>query len=197
MDIEHEGSARDGSSADAPPQIDLLPSDIGFSDLGPGPGCDPTLALVQTVNGKMVVCLSNSSTTWYNQCEASSLCDIAGGWILCPASTYRAAFGPGANPPPASSAGQAWVAGCVRDGGKLTLPTDGTCSCSNTGSVTTVPVGWSCATQMTTFNSSARQLGLATSQSCNLVGLQDPSTAGFWMPQSALANKRQAVCCHP
>jgi hypothetical protein len=132
----------------------------------------------------MVVCKGAAVT----QCQASTLC--AAGWHLCTATEYLDRGGT------ALGYAGAWIQSCIRVNNKVTAPTDALCPSCVPGSAGYATVMWECGGGYGNALTSD-QLVPVTASACMRLGIDDPSTAGFWYPGSAGTPRSAAACCYP
>ncbi len=163
------------------------PGDGPRADVGSVGGCAPGNEAV-IVDQNLVFC--TAPTPLYSQCTAAMACDGAAGWRLCPAPSYLQRFAVAHPPVP-----QAWIAGCVRDGGQTMSPTSTVCSSCTSATTTAIEVAWSCTTHLAAAITAAREAGLVSESQCLRVGANAVATAGYWLPQWAGALKSAAACC--
>jgi len=138
-------------------------------------------------NGKMVICLNAGNAM--DLCHIGVVCNSAGGWQLCPPADYLANGGASTPQPLPATLG-----GCIRDNGTLTAPTPGICSSCGYGAAATAEIAWTCSSSAASSGNGA-YVGLMTYATCNRVGVNTPSTAGYWAPLGPSATHTRVVCC--
>jgi hypothetical protein len=196
-----DGRPRDTSRGDGPNPADTAAQDLGGSDTLQSDSSTPTGpctlpgTLDLQVSPQLAFC--SKPAPWpMSQCNAVTSCNLAAGWSLCRASVYKTLY---ANQAPPRA--DAWLAGCVRDGGDITFaPTDQPCSdCAPMPTGANLTNGWECGGSHQSWSGGiSAYVGVLTYSSCKRVGINDPSTAAYWwpVPASNAAGGAFAACCH-
>ncbi|MCB9557379.1 MAG: hypothetical protein H6707_14830 [Deltaproteobacteria bacterium] len=193
--------ASDGPVSDSAARDSALPVEAAVPDAATPPAdgsaatdgtaplpCSAKAAALLPPLNNIAFCRSNATVS-VTQCDAEALCNVAGGWRLCTASEYRAAYTQ--QPPPSLSYG-AWIAGCVRSSGVVSAPVDAICNCAATAGAN-VSYGWSCD-NLDVVGSIFLEVGLYSHQRCYRAG-QSTDTGAYWKPIIAAASLLEAVCC--
>jgi hypothetical protein len=189
-----DAAKSDGPGPDSKHVDQTQATDTPASDLPTSPCKPPAVMFFQ--KGNFAAC---EKAVPVNQCQAAALCNVAAGWKLCPASTYKAAFTSKQFLPVIYLY---WLAGCVLDGNTANLvsPTDTACkACDGTAHTNTLPVAWLCPTgSVATTNKFTTSIthayvGVTTSIDCHAVG--KPAAKAFWYAQPSIAQIRGALCC--
>ena len=142
-------------------------------------------------SGNMVIC--SLFGIQKDQCTAEELCSQ--GWHLCTAKEYQDRGGSSVGPAPTP---QAWIKGCLRNGGSYHAPTDILCQpgCVSTTSAPVQGAAWDCLNGIP-YSAGGPDVGLMTSYLCYRVGVDQKQTEGFWFYKQVHQKLSAAVCCGP
>ena len=139
----------------------------------------------------MLICKLPTGTTT-NQCSAAQYCN-APGWHLCTATEYLASGGKLSSPP---DNGEYWLAACVRQADDVFYAADVICEGGCVWvSGATLTDAWSCPPFTSSLASTLGPLGLMTLAQCYRVGIDTPTTEGYWKPRRTDVQLYGVVCC--
>lgn len=167
---------------DLKPWPDLVPPP---PDSGPSSPCAQG-SVAKAYQNNMVICDTLSS---YDQCGASQICNVAGGWTLCTASQFRSRGGASQSAPT-----MAWLASCIRDGASPMSPTNAVCSCSGTTG-SSADIAWTC-TGVLWRSMTQLHVGVCTTSDCRRIGLNDAANEAIWRQRRSDSALSAVVCCN-
>lgn len=191
--VDAGDSASDGPVPDGPPPA----PDQASPDMLNTTAC--MHGVQEVIFDKAAICIAPFPV---NQCDcntpADSVCNLAAGWSFCPATVYkqqldqRQKIEPGYVP-----SVPAWVAGCIKQTfGPFLAP--GTTRCSTCATTATcgadTDFSWDC-TGNNPLQTSLCPLGVVTDSVCRRLGINDPSTASWWIEAKTVLKLGHAVCC--
>ena len=195
LDAPRDAPPRDATVDTKPPLPDegIKPKDIALDKPIVSEGivtspCSANASVAFTYDGSMHVC--TSALGGLDQCNASKLCNVAGGWHVCMGSEFRARGGT-----TKATMLVGWVSACIGGGPNLQAPSNTSCSGCINFSVAQTDVAWSCANASVLDQSTSGNLGVATASTCRRLGLNDSGNGAYWQALPAATQLSAAVCC--
>lgn len=124
------------------------------------------------------------------QCQAATVCNVAGGWDLCTATQYLKRGGA-----TSSKNYVLWLKACVRETTLLTSPQNNPCGKCSSEPTVIVAATWLC-TGAASLQSGKRYLGVVTNKACRRVGQNLPTNGAMWTIKESSTSLLGALCCH-